>query len=185
MDLNIQSSELIKDPTWEFLNIYRVQDDKTSEIVDSWWDAWDGTGWKKIWKQFLVLIHDEYIKLSDEDKKYFEITDTKSKYGSLRVNVSSSTDKILKLRQELVHISTFTCEKCGKQSTNKNNEHIIWTSNSDWIINLCKECAIFDCSETSLDECFMEICDHNKITLESYKEEEKTWNPWINYNSSK
>lgn len=179
MNLNIQSNELIKIPTWEFLNIRVPFQD---EIVGSWWDAWEGTGWDKIWKKFLVLIHEEYIKLSDEDKKYFEITDTKSKYGSLRVNMLGSNDKMLKLRQELVHISTFTCEKCGKQPTNKNNEHIIWTSNSDWILNLCKECAIDDCSETSLDECYVEICDHNEITLDSY-EEEKTWNPWINYES--
>lgn len=176
MNLNMSAKELAKDPTWEFLNIR----DYEGNVVGSWWEAWDNLGWEKIWKQFLNLVHKDYVSMSEEDKKSFEIVDTKSKYGTLRVYTTNHNDNLTKLEWELEHISGYTCEKCGKQPLNKDNKHIIWTSRGYWIENLCRKCAIKKSSEKMLNECFEESSDSGKMTL-SVNGVEKTWNPWKNY----
>lgn len=51
-------------PDWNFLkvkNIYTGED-----CNQSWWTAWEGRPWEKVWKEFLVKLHDEWIKLPTE-----------------------------------------------------------------------------------------------------------------------
>lgn len=97
-------------------------------------------------------------------------------------------NNLMKLEYELEHVSRFTCEKCGKQPL-KNGEHIIWTSKTYWIENLCKECVLKKSSEETLNEDFEEISDDNKITIQVYdidnKWVKKSWNPWKNYKEIK
>lgn len=154
---------------------------KDKKWYGNWYDAWDNTGWEKIWKRFLELVDKEYEKMSDEEKSKLTILETKEKYGELRVYVSGYNDEINQLINEIEHISQYTCIDCGKQPINENG-HTICTFRSGWIVNLCKDCML----EEYGDESYVEVQDYNKLKITRLSEKgnietETIWNPWKNY----
>lgn len=78
-------------------------------------------------------------------KEQFYILDAKSKYGTLRVDLSHSNEDLRRLEWEVDQISKYTCERCGKQPKDSKGNHIIWQSNGYWVEQLCKECARKEC----------------------------------------
>lgn len=174
-------SVIDKNPNWEFLKIRlsSYEDVETSSSLPSWYDAWNNTGWEKIWKRFLELVNKEYEKMTDEEKSKLTILETKEKFGELRVYISGYNDEINKLINEIEHVSTYTCIKCGKQPTNKNG-HTIFTTRYGWIVNLCRDCML----KKYTNEVYVEIQDHNKLRIDHFSEKGNTevvWNPWENY----
>ena len=75
---------LEKYPFLVYRNIFSnkpLHDNPEEDLEINEYTSWNRTGWEKIWKRFLQEIFKEYDKLSDEDKKNFEIFDSKEKYG--------------------------------------------------------------------------------------------------------
>lgn len=139
-------------------------------------------------------------------KEMFYIIDTKSKYGTLRVDTSFVTDETMKLEHEIDRISEFTCERCGKQPKNSKGEHIIWQSKGYWIQQLCKKCAILDCYQdryydykdtlltgkpyyggpsinSMMDKCWGKIKDDKMIKVEISDKNGKKIMSWYHWES--
>lgn len=169
-----------KNSICKFLKTPSLEKSETANFIGSWYDAWDGTGWERIWKRFLELVNEEYEKMSAEEKSKLTILETKEKFGELRVCMSGYNDEIRRLIDEIEHISTYTCIDCGKQPVNEKGEHTICTFRKGWIVNLCEDCMLkrdkYGDSKT--------ICDNNKISVTYFSEKEDielVWNPWKNY----
>lgn len=108
-------------------------------LEHNWYTEWNGYGWEKIWKEFMQELFKEYDKLPDESKKEFSIYDTKEKYSTLRVYLSSYTEGMREAESTLRFLSSVTCLHCGKQPRDSKGNHIIWKTKG-WITNLCKDC---------------------------------------------
>lgn len=88
-------------------------------------DFWDGTGWEGIWRDF--------VKQLKEKDSTVEILDSKEKFGTLRVYLSSHSEDIDKLVEGLEKRSREICIDCGKP--------VEFVANDSWIVYLCGECA--------------------------------------------
>jgi hypothetical protein len=138
--------ELLKKyPFLKMRNFWKQEPDdtyKTDEenIEHNKYKIWDGTGWEDLWKnRYLPRLFKEYDSWDDETKKQFFITDTKEKYGELRIYTSFSSDKNLESIAEW--LSGFTCQHCGAEPRTEDGKRVIWTTGG-WITHLCRNCAI-------------------------------------------
>lgn len=108
------------------------------DIRNNWYKAWDGTGWEKLWKvYFMPKLFEAYDTWDEEKKNNFQIIDTKSKYGSLRITTSFALPDDLEWILEWM--SEFICEHCGKESIDEHGRQYIYQT-SGWITNLCEDC---------------------------------------------
>lgn len=108
------------------------------DIRNNWYKEWDGTGWEKLWKNyFMPKLFEAYNSWDDEKKQNFQIIDTKSKFGSLRIYTSFALPDDLEFILEWM--SEFICEHCGKESIDKHCRQYIYQT-SGWISNLCEDC---------------------------------------------
>lgn len=89
-------------------------------------DFWDGTGWQEIWRDFVK-------KLKEKTKGEVKIIDTKEKFGTLRVYLSSHSEDIDEMVRSLEKKSREVCIECGKPTK--------YVANDSWIVYLCEECA--------------------------------------------
>ena len=107
-------------------------------IEYNYYKYWDGSGWEDLWKnRYLPRLFKEYDSWDDKTKSGFFITDTKEKFGELRIYTSFSSDKSLESIAEW--LSGYTCQHCGAEPR-IDGKRTIWTTGG-WITNLCKECA--------------------------------------------
>lgn len=107
-------------------------------IESNWYKIWDGLGWENLWKnRYLPRLFKEYDSWDEETKKQFFITDTKEKFGELRIYCSFSTKN--QLESIAGWLSNFTCQYCGAEPR-ENGKRVIWTTGG-WITHLCKDCA--------------------------------------------
>lgn len=108
------------------------------DIRNNWYKAWDGTGWEKLWKvYFMPKLFEAYDSWDEEKKNNFQILDTKSKFGSLRISTSFALPDDMEFILEWM--SEFICERCGKETIDENCRQYIYQT-SGWITNLCEDC---------------------------------------------
>ena len=103
------------------------------------WTTWNGHGWEKIWKRFLVELMAIYEKWPKETQERFRIMDTKEKYGTLRIDLSGYNDEVHNLITAAELLSKVTCPFCGKVPVNSRGKHLVYATKG-WISYLCKDC---------------------------------------------
>jgi len=133
---------LEKYPFLEYRNYFSddVKRNLEERIQYNYWTFWDGCGWESIRKTFLRKVFEEYDKFTDEEKSNFLISDTKEKYGELRVYVYGGNETIDELISILEMISRWTCFYCGNMPRNSRGKRIIWNTRG-YILPHCKKCA--------------------------------------------
>ena len=83
-------------------------------IEYNYYKYWDGSGWEDLWKnRYLPRLFKEYDSWDDKTKSGFFITDTKEKFGELRIYTSFSSGKSLESIAEW--LSGYTCQHCGAE----------------------------------------------------------------------
>ena len=108
--------------------------------IEDWKNVWDNTGWQDIWKLFLCKLED-FLEQHPEVKSYFRISDTKEKWGRLRVYVNTvEIEEIRDLIASLEFTSAHTCIDCGKQTKNIFGKYVTWVSKG-YFAPRCKRCA--------------------------------------------
>ena len=125
---------------------------KSKNIANNYWKIWDGTGWEKLWKQYLHHKFEEYDTWTKTEQKAFHFEQVKEKFGELRIYNNHETDT----EQIAEWLSGFTCSKCGKQTV-VDGKYRIWRTHG-WIENYCEDCA-------------KEVCeDHDDYTMKECPE---------------
>lgn len=162
--------ELLKKyPFLKMRNFWKQEPDDTfktdaENIEHNKYKIWDGTGWEDLWKnRYLPRLFKEYDSWDEETKKQFFITDTKEKYGELRIYCSGYSDKNLESIAEW--LSGFTCQYCGAEPRTEDGKRVIWTTGG-WITHLCRNCAI--------DHLFQENANLSSVEIEKELNEMKT-----------
>lgn len=122
---------------YDWLKIRNVFSDES--IQSNEWVIWNGSGWEKLWKRFLVEVMIVYEKMPESDKKALRISEVKEKYGGLRIYLSSYNDELKKLVTVAEMLSSVTCASCGKTPLNSRGEHLIYMTRG-WISYLCRDC---------------------------------------------
>ena len=84
------------------------------------------------WLPLIEELFNKIEKMLDNAPTFFEITQVKEKYGTLRVYAVGETEEILNLIDEYEVISSKTCEFCGKPGELRDKKH--------WYKTLCKKC---------------------------------------------
>ena len=113
-------------------------DTEKEDIRNNWLKEWDGTGWEKLWKiYFMPELFEAYNTWDEEKKQNFNIIDTKSKFGTLRIYTSFELPDDLEWILEWM--SAFICEHCGKESIDEHGRQYIYQTKG-WIANLCEDC---------------------------------------------
>ena len=108
------------------------------DIRVNWYKAWDGTGWERLWKiYFMPRLFKVYDAWEEEQKKSFQIIDTKSKFGRLVLHCSCRLPDDMEWILEWM--SEYICENCGSELKDENGRQYIYTTKG-WIANLCEDC---------------------------------------------
>jgi len=89
------------------------------------------TGWYNILRCFLRLVLHEK-EHSPEKFEEFHVYQIKEKFGTLRVYLSSTTEKVVAAVQYAELLSSCTCETCGRPGERRGG---------GWISTLCDRCA--------------------------------------------
>lgn len=131
---------LEKYPFLKYRNVFSDEETAENPLEDNWFTAWDNTGWKDIWQEFLLKLCKQWETWDEEAKKSFRIFDTKEKWGRLRSDWSGGTDEAHNLEWGYEMLSGYTCIKCGKQPRDSKGNRMIWNSKG-WIAPYCKDCA--------------------------------------------
>lgn len=162
--------ELLKKyPFLKMRNFWKQEPDDTyktdaENIEHNKYKIWDGSGWEDLWKnRYLPRLFKEYDSWDEETKANFFITDTKEKYGELRIYCSGYSDKNLESIAEW--LSGFTCQHCGAEPRTEDGKRVIWTTGG-WITHLCRNCAI--------DHLFYENANLSSVEIEKQLNEMKT-----------
>jgi len=162
--------ELLKKyPFLKMRNFWKQEPDDTyktdvENIEHNKYKIWDGSGWEDLWKnRYLPRLFKEYDSWDEETKANFFITDTKEKYGELRIYCSGYSDK--NLESIAGWLSGFTCQYCGAEPRTEDGKRVIWTTGG-WITHLCRNCAI--------DHLFHENGNLSSVEIEKQLNEMKT-----------
>ena len=124
---------------YPFLRKHHERENESEDIEYNWYNEWDGTGWEKLWKvYFMPKLFEAYDTWDDEKKQNFQILDTKSKFGSLRISTSFALPD--DMESILEWMSEFICEHCGKESIDEHGLQYIYQTRG-WISNLCEDCV--------------------------------------------
>lgn len=138
--------ELLKKyPFLKMRNFWKQEPDDTfktdaENIEHNKYKIWDGSGWEDLWKnRYLPRLFKEYDSWDEETKKQFFITDTKEKFGELRIYRSFYGNNNLESIAEW--LSKYTCQHCGAEPRTADGKRVIWTTGG-WITHLCRNCAL-------------------------------------------
>lgn len=139
-----KNKRLIKKYPWLQTKIHWY----TGRTKHNWQKDWDSTwlddfpkGWRKTWGDLICEDIHKVLKRTNQINDY-TIVQIKSKYGSLRwYDNGDKTGEIQDIITKYEHISSRTCEKCGKFPSP--------VINNGWVICLCEGCfkKIFTRSE--------------------------------------